>query len=361
MGVRILADYHHSDLYESLGLLFVDRFHDELFAPYGMEWYDEWYWSFERAFHGDAVARQYLLGIWAGAVDLGTHWEVDDRTHPGRKLRGVTVAQARELGLDVVLCTLTHNERGLSRFAAEVGATYGIQAGNVGQLASVASEGAGWDKVKFVLASTTYEQAPPVPHVIYRQEFSLDDFRYEYPPAESRSIASFVQCFPENRGPERGSFYDEFTSLADCYPEFDWKVYGAYGSAPEDRLACGNLSSTPAVAERMRASRMAWHAKFWSDGYGHVIHNLHAVGRPIFSYHNYYADKLAASLMIHGVTGFDLSEMDEASVIATARRLRDDDEYHHQISSAAAGRFRELVDFADDAARVHELIVSVLP
>ena len=357
--MRVLADYHHSDLYESLGLLFEDRYEWELYAPKGMEWYDEWYWNFERAFHGDAVARQYLEGIWAGAVDMGSHWEVADRTHPGRIIKGVTLEQAREAKWDIVLCTITHNERGLAKFAREMGATFGLQAGNVGQIANVSSEGAGWDKVAFVLASTTFEQTPPVPHVIYRQEFSLRDFRFEWPPVELNSVASFVQCFAENKGMERGNFYDEFDYLARHYPEFDWKVYGSYGSQPEDEWACGNLSTTASVAANMRASWATWHAKFWSDGYGHVIHNLHAVGRPIFSYHNYYADKLAAPLMEHGVTGFDLSRMDEAEVVATLRKLRDP-EYHQQISTATAARFRQVVNFEEDAERVYALLESVL-
>lgn len=357
--MRILADFHHSDLYESLALLFEDRYGWELYAPTQMDWFEHEYWNFERAFHGDAVAQQYLKGIWAGAEDKGHCWEVADKTHPGRILKGVTLEQAREAKWDIVLCTLTHNERGLSRFAREVGATFGIQAGNVGQLASVSSEGAGWDRIAFALASTTFEIAPPVPHVIYRQEFSLSDFRFEWPPRESKSVASFVQCFAENKGMERGGFYDEFDFLAHHYPEFDWKVYGAYGTQPEDEWACGNLSSTPMVAERMRQSWTAWHAKFWSDGYGHVIHNLHAVGRPIFSYHNYYADKLAAPLMEHGVTGFDLSRMDEGEVVATLRNLREP-EYHQSISVATAARFREVVNFDQDAEKVRALLESVL-
>ena len=357
--MRVLADYHHSDLFESLGLL-CDRFGWELYRPAGMEWFDEGYWNFERNMHGDAVARQYL-SIWDTDTDAGDHWERADATHPGRTLRGVTLEQARSQKWDVVLCTLSHNERGFVGFARSVGAHYGIQAGNVGQVQNVAVEGAGWDATEFALLSTTTSGFDvPVPHVIYRQEFSLADFRYEYPPAEANSVSSFVQCFAENRGMERGNFYDEFEDLARRHPEFTWKVYGAYGTQPEDEWACGNLGSTPAVADAMRRTRIAWHAKFWSDGYGHVIHNLHAVGRPVLSYHNYYADKLAAPLMEHGVTGFDLSRMDEPQIIETLRRLRDDGAYHEQISSAAAARFREAVDFEQDAHRVRSLFEQVL-
>ena len=354
--MRILADYHHSDLFESLALLFEDRFGWHLYRPLGMEWFDEGYWNFERAFHHDAVARQYL-SIWDSDRDAGDHWEREDSTHPGRVLKGVTLEQARSQPWDIVLCSLTHNERGLSRFAKEVGARFALQAGNVGQVANVTSEGAGWGDVDFALLSTTTGGIDiPVPHVIYRQEFSLEDFRFEWPPAEPASIASFVQCFPENRGPSRGNFYDDFLFLARSYPEFAWKVYGAYGSEPTDELACGNLPSTPKVAEAMRASRMAWHAKFWSDGFGHVIHNLFAVGRPTFVYFDYYADKLAGPLMVHGETAFDLSQMTPDEVIATARRLRDDSEYAINIGAAARGRFDAVVDFDADAEAVRALI-----
>jgi hypothetical protein len=58
--VKILADYHHHDLWESLELLFTDRFGWDLFRPIGMEWFDAEYWNLERAWHGDAIARQYL-------------------------------------------------------------------------------------------------------------------------------------------------------------------------------------------------------------------------------------------------------------------------------------------------------------
>lgn len=349
--MRILADYHHSDLFESYQLTLEDRFGWEVFAPYGMEWFDAGYWNFERQAHGDAVARQYLLGVWPDPVDRGTHWEVEDRTHPGRIRKGVTLGQALDQDWDVVLCSLTHNEAGFAELAEFVGATFGIQAGNVGQVDSV-----NWGPVDFGLLSTTLGSVvPPVPHIVYRQEFSLDDFRYEWPPSERDTVASFIQCFPENQ-----SFYDDFLNLARNEDGFDWKVYGAYGSHPEDEFACGNLNTTPAVAEAMRRTRTAYHAKWWSDGYGHVIHNLAAVGRPVVGPLGYYGDKLAGPLHIDGVTSFDTAQRTTAEVLAVLRRLRDDDDFHRKVCEAAAFRFREVVNFDDDAWKVRTLIESVL-
>ena len=356
--MKILADLHHADLAESLELL-ADRWGWELYFPMGMEWFDNWYWSFERAFHGDAVARQYLEGVWPDPILVGDHFEQVDPVHPGRIRKGVTLEQASAPRWDVVLCTLTHNERGFAKFAGEWGATYGIQVGNVGQIGNVERDGAGWGKTRFVLASTTltdYGGQPisvPVPHLVYRQEFSLSDFRPAW--TEGKDVASFVQCFAENK-----DFYSDFLRIARDTPDLDWKVYGNYGSAPLDEYAQGNLNTTPDVAEAMKRSRIAWHAKWWSDGYGHVIHNLFATGRPVVGPLAYYADKLAGPLIEHGVTAFDVSRLSYEETQAVLRRLRDDDDYWQQISSQAATRFHETVDFDEDAERVKALLESVL-
>jgi hypothetical protein len=353
--MRVLADLHHADLAESLALTLEDRFGWELYFPIGMAWFDKWYWSFERAFHGDAVAKQYLVGVWPDAVNRGDHWEVTETVHPGRVRKGVELEQALSQEWDLVICTLTHNETGFAKLAKEVGAHYGIQVGNVGQVQNVEREGAGWDVTEFALLSTTTDGLTiPKPHVIYRQEFSLADFRYEWPPAERKSVASFIQCFPEN-----GPFYEDFLTFAHDYPEFDWKVYGAYGGAPVDEYACGNLGSTPQVAERMRATRTAWHAKWWSDGFGHVVHNLSAVGRPKVGPLGYYADKLAGPLHVDGVTSWDTGHRTNAEVVDILRRLRDDDDFHRQTCEAVRARFDEVVDFDQDAANIKALLESV--
>jgi hypothetical protein len=343
----VLADYHHSDLFESLTMLFHDRFGYDFYRPIGLSWFTEGYWQFEKAYHGDAVAKQYL-GRWDGDRDCGDHWERDDTTHPGRVYQMVTLEQARSQSWDIVLASVPENEEGLHEFARSVGAKFGIQVGNQWSYNA-------WDLADFGLVSSTLPYACPKPHVFYRQEFSLVDFRYEYPPAERNSIGSFIQCFPESAVP-----YQEFLDLARAAPEFDWKVYGAYGSHPLDEYACGNLSPTPAVAEGMRRTRTIWHSKSWSDGYGHVIHNAFAVGRPVVGRARYYADKMAGPLWVEGVTSFDMDAHSPAELLTILRRLRDDDDYHRTICEAATARFREVVSFDEDAEKIRAMLATVL-
>ena len=353
---RLLIDYHHSDLFESYQLTFGDRFGWEVVAPFGMEWFDEGIWQFERKWHFDAVARQYLVGIWGDAQpDANGIVEVPDKTHPGRTLRGITLAAAQDARWDYVISSLPDNDVGLHGLARLTGANFGIQLGNVGQQSA-------WNLADFALCSTTLPFTPIVPHVIYRQEFSLSDFRFTLPPrgegpnAISRdfTVASFVQCLPENP-----LAYRQFLDYARTDESFGWGVFGAYGSHPEDELARGNLDSTPRVAMAMRGTDVIWHTKEWSDGYGHVIHNAFAVGRPVFGIEPYYADKLAGPLWVDGETSIDISRRDKAEVLGILRRLRDDEDEHVRMCEAAARRFREVVDFDEDARNVRALMERV--
>ena len=370
--MRVLLDRHHHALFEAYHLTLADRFGWELFAPYGMEWFDEGYWNFERQFHGDAVAKQYLVGIW-GAVekewervdpgaahrptvfyDTGVVTARDDR-HPDRTHYGVTLEGARDMQWDLVISSLPHNDEGYHRFATEVGARFGVQVGNNVQQSR-------WDLAEFVWSSSTLPGFGPEwvgrrftymgkPAVMTHQEFSLDIFRPR-PPAPGREVASWVNCFAETDP------YRQFAHLAGKYAsEFDWKCYGAYGSAPVDALSAGDVSWVPDVADQMAKARIGWHAKAWSDGFGHVIHDWFAIGRPVVGWRRYYKDKIAGPLMVEGETFFDM-ERSEEEVIAILRRLRDDDDFHVRICENAARRFREVVDFDHEASIVRELLES---
>lgn len=344
--MRVLADRHHADLAHSLRLLLEDRFGWTLYFPRGMEWFTEGIWQHEREWHGDAVARQYLEGIWANVTEFPDHSEAPDLTHPGRVHRGLTLEQARDLRPDIVIATLPENERGLHRLAREIGATYGVQIGNQWQTTD-------WVAADFGLVSATVVIPIPKPHVIYHQEFELGEYRQG--PHEGRAVASFVQCFADN---DRS--YAEFLSYARELPEFDWKVYGAYGQHPPDEFAAGNLSPSKAVADAMRETRIGWHTKQWSDGFGHVIHSLFATGTPVVGRASYYRDKLAGPLWVDGVTSFDVDTRSRDEVIAILRRLRDDDDFHGAISENAARKFREVVSFDEDAEKIRAMFDGVL-
>ena len=350
--MKLLVDFHHADLFESHQLVFGDRFGWDVFAPWGREWFDEWYWSFERSYHGDAVALQYLVGIFSGGIEKDGIISVPDRRHPGRVIRGVSLERARSEGWDWVMSSVPDNAAGFRKFARETGARWAIHVGNQwGDEAWASSPDA-------AILTTTSVIPAGIPHVVVHQEFSLDDFRPE-PPIGFGPIRSFVNCFPENIQPcAHGSVsnpdgeYGYFRRTASGFPEFTWEVCGAYGTAPADEFVGGNLESTPALGDKMRGAGVIWHAKHWSDGFGHVIHNAFSVGRPVIGYEDYYRDKLAGPLWIDGVTSFDLQRRSPDEIAAIIRSLRDDQDRYLTMCEAAAARFTEIVSFDEDAAQI---------
>ena len=392
--MKVLMDFHHHDLWESMELL-ADRLGWTLYRPIGMEWYEQGYWNHERKFWGDAVARQYLQS-W----DTDTDGLRPDWSHIGRFYKLLTLDEARDLRPDLVLSSLAHNHEGFARFASEVGAMFGLQIGNVRFSGQDMAEDR-WDLAAFGLVSGIMPVVPPKPHVVYHQEFdisrrgfasappprgqfavgikeerdltpgwfdrepSLEPVAdgaiipplrvYASPPQRFR-VSSFVQCYPQD-----APAYDYWRKAAEQVPEMSWKVWGAYGEAPADEFAAGNLSVCNDVAIEMRASDVGWHAKRWSDGYGHVIHNWFAVGRPVLGFQRYYADQLAGRLWVEGETAWDIESRSLGEVADLLRRFRDDEDFHLRACEASAERFRQVVDFDQEEQEIRALLAQVLP
>ena len=168
-------------------------------------------------------------------------------------------------------------------------------------------------------------------------------------------ISSFVQCFAENT-----RTYADFTRIATDHPEFDWRVYGAYGSCPTDQWAAGNLSKCADVGAAMRASDVAWHTKQWSDGFGHVIHNWAAVGRPLIGHEWYYRTQLAGPLWQEGVTSFDLTDKAPDVVAGIVDRLYGDPDLRLRMGENLAARFREIVNFDEEEQAIRRMFEAVL-
>lgn len=344
--VKILADMHHNSLWESLEMLFTDRFGWELYRPRGMEWWDKGIWQYERHMpHGEAVARQYLQE-WGDDEDHGDHWCRRDSMYPDRMNKMLTWEQAQDIKPDIILATLTENEGGWHQFAREIGAKFGIQVGNQGTANN-------YGLIDFAMFSTSRDHYPWVPYVTYRQEFSLDDYRFEYPPTERDYVGTWVQALPDD-----AEEYSRFLQIAAGLPELRVRYHGHVG--PVDDYWGGNVTTSKELAAQMRAARVGLHLKKWSDGYGHVLHNLAAVGKPIVGTATFYKGRLGEPLFVEGVTSFDVQRHSIAETVDFIRRLTVDDELHERMSRAMAARFREIVDFDAEAEEIRAMLDGVL-
>ena len=292
--MRILVDRHHADLLYALQRLFEDRLGIELYVTLGHEWWDEGYWRFGEVWGDDRLARQFLdTNAQYREVEPGLFLTFDP-CHPERPLYGVTLERAKGWSWDYVLATVQDNQKGFHRFASETNAKYLYHIGNTRQEVD-------WSLDPIALnASDSPMQGRGVN---IGQEFDhLTTFRYREPERMDR-ITSFVNLLPlipESWGP--------FAELSKLLP-FEFRSFGH--ECPD-----GSLTPVGAVAEQMARSGWGYHDKPTGDGFGHVIHNWAAIGRPLIGHARYYAGQKAEAFWQDGVTCVDL---DKHSVFEAAQ------------------------------------------
>lgn len=222
------------------------------------------------------------------------------------------------------------------------------------------------NSVRNVMSSAIIPNIPiQINYVQYHQEFDRSVFR---PHNESRPeaihinddvdlcvspaafISSFVNCF----------------SVAD-YMRHDWQLYedverlmpqwvfNCFGGQCRDGAAHGNQQ----VADRMRDSRFIWHTKSGGDGYGHIIYNAAAVGRPLIVKKEYYAGKLGTELMVDGETCITIDGLSAQDVVEKINHYNDEDLYA-ALCRNTYENFKHLVDFDKEEQKMRTFLTNLI-
>ena len=317
---RALIDYHHADLAESLHLTLTDRLGIDLYIPSGLDWYEQGVWQFGKWTWGDdRLARQFL----------NPDYPNPDEAHPGRTHNMVTFAEAEAQDWDYVIASVPDNYAGFHAFARRHGAKFVIQCGNTNQHIA-------WELDPLVLNSS--EMPLQGRGVTYHQEFDLGDFYYS--PADSQIVGSFVNCM------DRMPCWPWLDEARRLMPERTFRIHGIDGEH-------GNIKPTRDVATLMRSYGWAWHDKVTGDGFGHVLFNLGAIGRPIIGHASHYDGKLGGIFWRDLETCIDLDKhsirelpglLDSLDNVSMGRAMRD--------------AFDENVDYDFEAEQIRELLMG---
>ena len=129
-------------------------------------------------------------------------------------------------------------------------------------------------------------------------------------------------------------------------PERTFRIHGIDGID-------GNIKPTKDVGTLMRSYGWAWHDKVTGDGFGHVIHNWAATGRPLIGHASHYAGQMAGPLWEDGVTAIDLDRHAVSELPALLETLD-----NVAMGHAIRDRFEELVDWEAEADEVRQLLVG---
>lgn len=365
---NVFTDFHHAGLLQSLILLFEKRLGGKVYRPIGTEWHEKGFW---KVYDHPATAAQYL-GIGAATPDgtpplnmvdsVGARIGDDGKRFPiyhchdidsGLTNKAITFdGFMQHTKIDIVIASLPQHIEPFKRLCElhpnkpkliyQIGNQWNVPEGLI---------------VKNVMASARLVNRPPdLNYIEYHQEFDLEVFKpIEYEVLGEKwnplpNIFSFVNCF----------------SIAD-YMRHDWQLYEdverlmpnwvfqCLGGQCRDGAAHGNQQ----VADRMREARFIWHTKSGGDGYGHIIYNAAAVGRPLIVKKDYYAGKLGEELMVDGETCITIDGLSPNQIVEKILRYNDPIAYM-KLCENTYKNFKRLVDFDREEQEIRAFLANLI-
>jgi len=324
--MNVLVDRHHASLFHAMQLL-ARRLGWTLYTPIGHDWWDEGYWRFGEGYGDDRLAVQYL-----------TNGTAPDSEYPDWPINFITLEAARAMRWGYVVATLQDNQAGFARFARAHDARYVLQVGNTGQWID-------WRLNPVVLSSS--EMPLLGPGVVYHQEFDSDGLFGYREPNSSGAIRCFVHLLPET------ACWPLWTEFRALLPD---RLVLRYGHAPgfEDPSYVENAKPQSLIATLMLNSAWGWHDKPHGDGFGHVLHNWAAIGRPLIGHASHYRGKMGEPFWRDGETCIDLDRHSVAEVAEIVRGISPDE--HRAMCRAIRATFDALVDYDREAESIRALL-----
>lgn len=342
--LNVFVDLHQGDLYYSLQLLIEKRLGWNLYRPIGMEWYFQGFWNIGDPYPNPADTAKQYLGIddrvWDAYKNLNADYKLEegifhvwDPVHKTHQ-KAITLEKFKEMDIDIVISSFPFGHDQTYKRLVEIfkpKAKLVSQMGNINQHTDL----------KNILCSVA-----PFPSdkniVFYHQEFDLSNYVYK-PPENHSIIRSFINLHP---------MADLYQQYKEALPEFTLQSFGA--SCPD-----GTISSDAEIGKLMSESAFGWQVKPGGDGYGYVIHNWFASGRPVITNLSDYQDKLAGELLIDDVTCINL---EARSFQENIERIKywSESGHHEKMCQNVYNRFKEVVDFDREAKEIKQFFDNLI-
>jgi len=336
-------------------MLFEDRLGWELYRPIGLEWFHEGFWKINNQ---EDTARQFLEPGDAFTPKDGTPLLNKIQTRVPRMRPGaymiedpggitrhwaITLEAFKKEKFDFIIASIpAHVEpfkELIRKYQPE--AKLIIQMGNNWNIDNYPGEN--------VLASIA-PQLTSANAYFYHQEFDLEIFRPEPVPTQpaNRKVYSFLNIIQNS-----GIGWTDYQELKKILERQGWE-FRAYGGQCPD----GNMTGARELADKMREAMFVFHVKPGGDGFGHIIHNAYAVGRPVITRPSHYKGQLAEQLLVPG-TFIDLDKYGRGEVKNMLTRLAHSPAELNKMGERAAARFREVVDYNKESEEIKKWLLTL--
>lgn len=346
----VFTDFHHGSLLKSFIILFEKRLGGQVFRPIGREWWEKGYW---KIYDHPATVAQYLdIG---GATPDGT-LPLNEVVSTGQNIQNVHFYNCRDIEGDEYNKAITYEEFMkapidfvIASIPAHVESFKRLCRDHPNHPKLIFQIGNAWTveaaSAPNIMASALIEGVPPnINFVSYHQEFDTkifhpgmtivigEDGAIQSP---GQNIYSFVNCF--NVQPHLAEDWQLFQRIEQRMSGWNFKSFGG-------QCRDGSMDGSRNLADKMREARFIWHTKNGGDGYGHVLHNAFACGRPVITKMLHYSGKMGMKLLRDGETCINIDGLgidqiiDKINFFSTPERYGD-------LCRNVVTTFAEVVDF----------------
>lgn len=338
---RVFIDMHHSDLFFSLVLLFERRFGWEVYRPIGLDWWENDFWHIAKPYNDAPDTINQYLGIndksWDAYKNLNGNYKLEDDVYKcydpvhDYHHKAITLEKFKTMKFDYIISSIPAHDYSFAelRNKYQPEAIHIAQIGNVGQSTHI----------PYVLcaAATLTDLRPDQKVVYYHQEFDLSTFTMvsDYTPNTIRCLMNGLPFTPD---------YPVYQRFKERMSDWDFKSYG--GSCDD-----GSLHNIKDIAKAIQDSQFIWQLKHTGDGFGHVIHNAAACGKPLIVKKEYYRGQLAEPLLEDGVTCITVDGKSDEQVEQEIRHYAQRPHYI-KMSKAMRERFNAVVDYEAEAREI---------
>lgn len=385
--MKVLVDFHHTELFRGFIHLFEKRYGWKMYRPCGREWYDKGYY-----YH---PIPEEALGNLTRQCEL----KEDEKYVPAEvadtlKFRWMTLEEARNV--DLIVCSTDRNQDGFYKLRQDLGLKCKIvrYIGNV-------SERVEDHTFDVILPATLHYwnlYKDRKPSILYHPEIDLDIFKWTEPPDSSKSPYLLGNEEWKVKLPVMRTFMNFIYHSGSGSDKGEWNRYRGYASQLNFTFITHGLGTPPPgvpveldkiidiwfrenpqytylldrskwpsldfndgeplmnsqIARLMSLTNMVWHLKR-CDGYGYIIHQVAASGRPVICEERNYSHLSFGKLLTDGQTCVYITGDNEAD----KKNLRDyflNPERCRDMGKELHRRFHENINFDDEARKIKELL-----
>lgn len=364
--LRVFTDFHHASLLNSIIMLFEGRLGGEVYRPIGMEWAERGFW---KVYDHPATQAQFLSPnaatpdntprlndiVYEASVassELPVMYHCRDIENGGTN-KAITLDGFLNSHFDIVIASIPQHIEPFLRLC-DIHPDHPKLIYQIGNSWPI-DRSIDPKRVNIMASAMLLPHQTAGYHVIeYHQEFDTKIF-HPVPPdvfMPKNTVYSFVNCFGVD-----GLFAFDwalFQEVEKLMLDEGW-AFGSFGGQCRDGAAHGSQQ----MADFMRASKFIWHTKQGGDGYGHVLHNSAAVGRPLIAKKYYYLGKLGLDLIQDGETAIVIDGLGPEE-IANKIRYYSEPARWSQMCNNVITNFRNVCDFDNEFLSIKQFVSELL-